>query len=62
MDNTWIGDHLGTPGAASMGLDPDAAQRQAGRVDLPGPHWWLQTKVFFHLLFATRFPPTSPPT
>ena len=34
MDNTWIGDDLGTPGAVSMGLDLDAAQWQAGRVDL----------------------------
>ena len=34
LDNTWMGDRLGTPGAAGMGLETDATHR---RLDCANP-------------------------
>ena len=37
-ENTWMGDRLGTPGAADIGSDIDAAFRQVGMVaSVPPP-------------------------
>ena len=43
LDSTWLGDQVGSPVAAGMGLDTDAVWRRVNSVSPPPPPWnWIK--------------------